>query len=116
MSHGRGGEGKDGGRRGRDRDRESVSVSQDYFLLKIIPCSPVGTHTQTPPQPPVLSLNISIEETSLFVRRKSRPGRECVRGGCFIGREEEELRVWTSVGFNRGKRCRGFIPPSPLRV
>lgn len=40
--------GKDGGRRGRDRDGESVSVPQDYFLLKIIPCPPVGTHTQTP--------------------------------------------------------------------
>lgn len=59
--------GKGGGTRRRDRDGESVSVPQDYFLLKIIPCSPVGTHTQTPPQPSVLSLSISIKETSLFV-------------------------------------------------
>lgn len=59
--------GKGEGTRGRDKDRESVSVSQDYFLLKIIPCSPVGTHTQTLPQPSVLSLSISIKETSLFI-------------------------------------------------
>lgn len=41
--------GKEAGTRGRDRDGESVSVPQDYFLLKIIPCPPVGTHTQTTP-------------------------------------------------------------------
>lgn len=60
--------GKGGGTRGRDRDRERECFSATrLFLLKIIPCSPVGTHTQTPPQLSVLSPSLSMNETSLFV-------------------------------------------------
>jgi len=80
--------GKREGTRGRDRDRESISVSQDYFLLKIIPCFPVGTHTQTPPQPSVLSLSISIKETSLFIvswqaERAGRGAIVCKEAQCW---------------------------------
>lgn len=59
-------EGKGGGTRGRDRDR--VFQCHKIIFIENNPMfSPVGTHTQTPPQPSVLSLGISINETSLLV-------------------------------------------------
>lgn len=75
-------------------EREHVSMAQDYFLLKIIPCSPVGTHTQTTPRLSVFSPGLWTNETSLFffwcgelASGESMPGRESVRESRGVRRE-----------------------------
>lgn len=118
----------DGG--GKDKEQEAGTEIERVFqchkiiyLLKIIPCSPVGTHTQTPPQPSVLSLSISIKETSLFIvswqaERAGRVAIVCKEAQCWR-RGSEMVDGGVSTGFQR--RCgdleKGrFIPPFPLRV
>ena len=101
--------GKARGTRGGDRDGERVSVPQDYFfLLKIIPCSPVGTHTQTTTQPSVLSLSISRTGDKSFrselASGQSGPrARECAREPRHR-RRVSEVDVASSIGYERKVR------------
>lgn len=103
-----------------DRDRECFSVTR-LFLLKIIPCFPVGTHTQTSPQPTVLSLSISIKETSLFVvswQVESVGWGASVCKKATVLEKRDGVDGGESMGLNGGRDLeRGrFTPPCPLRV
>lgn len=96
--------GKGGGTRDRDRERACFNDTR-LFLLKIIPCSPVGTHTQTTPRLSVLSPGLWTNETSLFffgvvswqAERACRGARVCERVAAFRGKGE--CRWWGERGF-----------------
>lgn len=93
-----------GNKRQGQRWRESFSATR-LFLLKIIPCSPVGTHTQTTPQPPVLSLSISRTGDKSFCSElasgQSGPrARECAREPRHR-RRVSRVDVASSIGFER---------------
>lgn len=96
---------KGGGTRGRERDGE-FQCHKINLLKKIIPCSPVATHTQTLPRPSVLSLNISIQETSLFlvswqVERVGLGAKVCEETTAF-GEEGGGVSRWCGkYGFER---------------
>lgn len=104
---------------------ECFNATRLFLLLKIIPCSFAGTHTQTPPPPSVLSSSISINETSLYVmcRQMKRAGWGWGANVCKEATALEKgrgvRRCWSQCrcltggkDFERG----GFTPPCPLRV
>lgn len=80
MSHGQGGEGKDGGRRGRDRDRESVSVSQDFFFIENNPMFPCWySHTNTPTASRPLTEHLDRGDKSFRKKKEPTRARVCAR-------------------------------------
>lgn len=75
-----GGKKEAGPEAGTEREREEFQLSQDY-LLKIIPCTPVATHTQTPPPTASAVAFIPLDPISrsrrqVFRSERARGGRE----------------------------------------
>ncbi len=79
---------------------ESFSATR-LFLLKIIPCSPVATHTQTTPQPSVPLTEYHKSFLSGLASGKSGPGRESVQGSHGVWRGGGVSRWCGMYGFER---------------